>query len=77
MRTARPFLQMALILFAIYVAMTRISDYKHHPMDIVAGMAVGITWGTFLHLSMMKLFENPLTFWSWAHDNNDHTVDYV
>ena len=62
---------MGLVLFAFYVGLTRISDHKHHPLDVVAGMAVGATWAIFVHFSAIKLWENPLTFWSWAYDQNN------
>ncbi|XP_001986345.2 putative phosphatidate phosphatase isoform X2 [Drosophila grimshawi] len=43
-RMLRHLLQFLLLMFAWYTALTRISDYKHHWSDVVAGSAIGLTY---------------------------------
>ncbi|CAG0886233.1 unnamed protein product, partial [Cyprideis torosa] len=38
---ARPFLQFCLFLMAFGTALSRVTDNKHHPTDVIAGMMVG------------------------------------
>ncbi|XP_014814066.1 PREDICTED: lipid phosphate phosphohydrolase 2 [Calidris pugnax] len=40
-RLLRPTIQFLLIAFAIYVGYTRVSDYKHHWSDVLAGLLQG------------------------------------
>ena len=40
-RLLRPTIQFFLIAFAIYVGYTRVSDYKHHWSDVLAGLLQG------------------------------------
>uniref|UniRef100_A0A3Q4G1Q9 Phosphatidic acid phosphatase type 2D n=1 Tax=Neolamprologus brichardi TaxID=32507 RepID=A0A3Q4G1Q9_NEOBR len=40
-RLLRPMLQFFLIMLAIYTGLTRISDYRHHPSDVLAGYIQG------------------------------------
>lgn len=40
-----------------FSAMTRVVDYKHHPSDINAGAAIGMTMGTLFYLAN---FASPL-----------------
>lgn len=40
-RLLRPALQFFLVLLAIYTGLTRISDYRHHPSDVLAGYVQG------------------------------------
>ena len=37
LRISRPYLQLGLLALATYVGLSRISDYKHHPVDVLAG----------------------------------------
>ena len=39
-----------------FSAMTRVVDYKHHPSDINAGAAIGMTMGTLFYLAN---FDSP------------------
>ena len=53
-------LMLAVIAFlglAGFSAMTRVVDYKHHPSDINAGAAIGMTMGTLFYLAN---FASPL-----------------
>ncbi|KFO23850.1 Lipid phosphate phosphohydrolase 3 [Fukomys damarensis] len=40
-RLLRPLLQFTLIMMAFYTGLSRISDHKHHPGDVLAGFAQG------------------------------------
>lgn len=45
--------QIGLFSFAFFVSLTRISDHKHHPTDVIAGASIGslIAFATFYHLN--------------------------
>uniref|UniRef100_A0A3Q2WU94 Phosphatidic acid phosphatase type 2D n=3 Tax=Haplochromini TaxID=319058 RepID=A0A3Q2WU94_HAPBU len=54
-RLLRPMLQFFLIMLAIYTGLTRISDYRHHPSDVLTGYIQGALtayWVAF-HISAM------------------------
>lgn len=40
-RLVRPTVQFFLVMFAVYVAYTRVSDYKHHWSDVLVGLLQG------------------------------------
>lgn len=40
-RLVRPTIQFFLVAFALYVGYTRVSDFKHHPTDVVVGLLQG------------------------------------
>jgi len=41
-RLTKPLIQVGCALFALFTSLTRISDYKHHPGDVLGGAVVGI-----------------------------------
>ncbi|KAK2919225.1 phospholipid phosphatase 3-like isoform X1 [Channa argus] len=54
-RLLRPTLQFFLVLLAFYTGLTRISDYRHHPTDVLTGYIQGALtayWVAF-HISAM------------------------
>ncbi|XP_019215303.1 phospholipid phosphatase 3 isoform X2 [Oreochromis niloticus] len=54
-RLLRPVLQFFLVMLAIYTGLTRISDYRHHPSDVLTGYIQGALtayWVAF-HISAM------------------------
>ena len=40
----KPLVQIACIIFALFTSCSRVSDYKHHPEDVVVGSVLGAGW---------------------------------
>ncbi|KAG1700919.1 putative phosphatidate phosphatase [Nymphon striatum] len=55
----RAFLQVAAFAIAFYVALSRISDYKHHPTDVLAGSILGSVVAITMVFSLSGLFQMP------------------
>ncbi|XP_062871953.1 phosphatidic acid phosphatase type 2D [Trichomycterus rosablanca] len=56
-RLLRPLLQFLLVMIAVYTGLSRISDYRHHPTDVLIGfLQGGLTayWVAFHISSMFK-----------------------
>ncbi|XP_028842008.1 phosphatidic acid phosphatase type 2D [Denticeps clupeoides] len=56
-RLLRPLVQSMLVMLAVYTGLSRISDYKHHPTDVLTGfLQGGLTayWVAFHISSMFK-----------------------
>ncbi|XP_072567930.1 phospholipid phosphatase 3-like [Paramormyrops kingsleyae] len=56
-RLLRPLLQLLLVLLALYTGLSRISDYRHHPGDVLTGFLQGALtacWVAFYISSMFK-----------------------
>ena len=62
LKILRPFLQFGVFSLAFYISLTRISDYKHHPADVVVGMLVGIFFAIIILLFLVDLFNRPRVF---------------
>ncbi|KAG7491272.1 hypothetical protein MATL_G00001280 [Megalops atlanticus] len=63
-RLLRPLLQFLLVLLAVYTGLSRISDYRHHPTDVLTGfLQGGVTayWVAFYISSMFKTPQPNLT----------------
>ena len=43
-RLLKPFLQALLLYMAIYISVSRISDYKHHWSDVLGGVVIGLVF---------------------------------
>ena len=62
MKIVRPFLQFGIFCLAVYITLTRISDYKHHPGDVFAGIVVGTFFALLTVIFVMDLFQQPRSF---------------
>lgn len=61
-RLLRPLLQFLLVMIAIYTGLSRISDYRHHPSDVLTGFIQGgltAYWVAFYISSMFKPCARP------------------
>ncbi|CAL8273729.1 unnamed protein product [Lota lota] len=61
-RLLRPLVQFLLVMIAIYTGLSRISDYRHHPSDVLAGFIQGgltAYWVAFYISSMFKPCTRP------------------
>jgi phosphatidate phosphatase len=62
LKIARPFIQFGLIILAFWISLTRISDYFHHPMDVVTGALVGVLFACVTLVVIADIFNKPSTF---------------
>ncbi|KAK5856167.1 hypothetical protein PBY51_007783 [Eleginops maclovinus] len=56
-RLLRPLVQFLLVMIAVYTGLSRISDYRHHPTDVLTGFIQGgltAYWVAFYISSMFK-----------------------
>uniref|UniRef100_A0AAZ3S008 Phosphatidic acid phosphatase type 2/haloperoxidase domain-containing protein n=1 Tax=Oncorhynchus tshawytscha TaxID=74940 RepID=A0AAZ3S008_ONCTS len=63
-RLLRPLVQFFLVLLAVYTGLTRISDYRHHPSDVITGYIQGALtayWVAFHVSSMFKDYSSTLS----------------
>ncbi|XP_077382188.1 phosphatidic acid phosphatase type 2D [Festucalex cinctus] len=61
-RLLRPLIQFILVMIAIYTGLSRISDYRHHPTDVLTGFIQGgltAYWVAFHISSMFKPCARP------------------
>uniref|UniRef100_A0A8C4WWC2 Phospholipid phosphatase 3 n=1 Tax=Eptatretus burgeri TaxID=7764 RepID=A0A8C4WWC2_EPTBU len=56
-RTLRPFLQFMLLIAALYVGLSRVSDYKHYWSDVLAGFLQGVAVAIFAVFAVSDLFD--------------------
>ncbi|XP_023171536.2 putative phosphatidate phosphatase isoform X2 [Drosophila hydei] len=59
----RHFLQFLFIMIAWYTALSRVSDYKHHWSDVLAGSAIGAACAVIVSYFMPKACFNLQTVW--------------
>lgn len=71
----QPFLQFLIYALAIYIALTRISDYRHHPFDVVTGIIVGNLFAFLILLFMVDLFRRPRSFYDAKFALIDHVIE--
>ena len=67
-------LQIAHILLAIWISITRITDYMHHPEDVVFGCILGIFTALLVH-RYSKKDENKVHEYEMKTINEDDTVN--
>uniref|UniRef100_A0A674NJN9 Phospholipid phosphatase 1 n=1 Tax=Takifugu rubripes TaxID=31033 RepID=A0A674NJN9_TAKRU len=59
-RLLRPTIQFFLIATAVYVGLSRVSDYKHHWSDVLAGLLLGALAAVFTVSCVSNSFEQPV-----------------
>jgi len=59
-RLVKPLIQVGCVLFAFFTCLTRISDYKHHPGDVVGGALLGVSLATLAHSFLVSRQSPPL-----------------
>lgn len=59
-RLLRPTFQFFLIATAVYVGLTRVSDYKHHWSDVCAGLLQGGSVAVFTVFCVSNFFSQPV-----------------
>ena len=62
LKILRPYIQISLLAFAAYIGFTRISDYMHHPTDVITGALVGTIIAIFNILIIINLPFRPRIF---------------
>ena len=62
LKVLKPFLQFLFFMLAFWIALTRISDYRHHPMDVVTGTVVGIAFSFLILFGLVDIFNRPRSF---------------
>ncbi|XP_039628426.1 phosphatidic acid phosphatase type 2D [Polypterus senegalus] len=56
-RLLRPLVQFLLVMLALYTGLTRISDYKHHPSDVLVGFVQGALVAIWVALYISPMFK--------------------
>ena len=62
-KVLRPFLQFSMIILSFWVSLTRISDYFHHPLDVIMGAIVGIAFAIITLVVIGDIFTKKSSFW--------------
>ena len=44
---------------------------------MVTGVAVGVMWGVFLHAFVLRLVKKPLTFWTYAYQEDENRGNWT
>lgn len=55
-------IQFVLMLFAWYTIMTRVSDYKHHWSDVLAGFSIGLLFAVVIVSILYAYYEKSCIF---------------
>merc|ERR1711973_997271 len=53
-----PLIQTIVASLAIFTALSRVSDYWHHPSDVLAGSLLGVVTQYFNCVYLMRLFDS-------------------
>uniref|UniRef100_A0A8C2H2H8 Phospholipid phosphatase 3 n=1 Tax=Cyprinus carpio TaxID=7962 RepID=A0A8C2H2H8_CYPCA len=56
-RLLRPLVQFTLLMMAFYTGLSRVSDHKHHPTDVLAGFVQGALVAYFIAFYVSDLFK--------------------
>lgn len=60
-RLVKPLIQVGCLLFAFFTCLTRVSDYKHHPEDVVGGAVLGAALAVLTHAFLTGRQGGPVT----------------
>ena len=74
LRILRPFLQFGIFVLAFFICLTRLTDYKHHPTDVITGALIGVIYALILLMFVIKIFHNPVVFHFRGNDGT-HTAE--
>ncbi|XP_063283714.1 phospholipid phosphatase 3 isoform X2 [Pelobates fuscus] len=58
-RLLRPLLQFTLLMMSFYTGLSRVSDHKHHPSDVLAGFVQGAVVAYCIVFYVSDLFKTP------------------
>ncbi|KAM9818120.1 phospholipid phosphatase 3-like [Syngnathus typhle] len=72
-RLLRPVLQFLLFLLAIYTGLTRITDNKHHPSDVLFGYIIGALTAYWVAFYISSMFKRAILNQSQVESQNEHT----
>ncbi|XP_072942430.1 putative phosphatidate phosphatase [Epargyreus clarus] len=68
-------LQFVLIMMAWYTVMSRVSDYKHHWSDVLAGFSIGVSFAILNYYFVSDLRKTSRQRQLLGHDNELHTTN--
>ncbi|XP_041958856.1 phospholipid phosphatase 3-like isoform X1 [Alosa sapidissima] len=57
-RLLRPLLQFLLVMLAVYTGLSRVSDYRHHPTDVLTGHLLGALTAYWVACHISTMFKN-------------------
>ena len=66
----RPFIQFGLLILALWISLTRISDYYHHPLDVATGAIVGTVFAILTLTTIGNIFIKESSFWKTIIDED-------
>ena len=62
LRAVKPYIQFGVLILAFWIALTRVKDYYHHPLDVITGALVGII-GAVATMHISRLAHKETAFW--------------
>ncbi|XP_077576030.1 phospholipid phosphatase 3-like isoform X1 [Stigmatopora nigra] len=73
-RILRPVLQFFLFLLAVYTGLTRVSDNRHHPSDVLFGHLLGALTAYWVAFYISSMFKRPILNQSHVEPQENHLV---
>merc|ERR1712126_246106 len=68
-KVVTPYIQFGLLVLAFFIALTRVSDYFHHPLDVLTGSMVGIIFA-FWTIYVSGMASKETAFWKNGNAHN-------
>ena len=59
LKILRPFLQFGCFCGALFISLSRITDLRHHPGDVVTGIIVGLFFAAIILMFLADIFKGP------------------